>query len=320
MRPGALGSLQRGVLNLRANRELIALIWLQRFLLVVLSLVSLLPFYWVLDLRLPGSDRQPEEYLDWAVQTVEGLVDQAATPTFWMAVVASSAVLTLVLFVYSFFEAGAFGLLAAGERRAPDDRPGEPAAANFRSFTWSSFQADGGAYLWRFFWLLNLMLLFWTIWLLLGSVAAVTSGLTAAAAGPGAALALGCLSVLPLTFVALVLVFWGWFSQAEIVWRDCGVWTGLLGGLRLTTRRLGTVTGLSVVLIVVVIASAVMFLLLTLTLETALASFAGVRIALVWSLQALQWLVGAVIHLTFVAAIVALARSGRASAVGETAP
>ena len=311
MRPGALGSLQRGVLNLRANRELIALAWLQRLLLVALSVLSLLPFYWVLDLRLPGRQLAPDELLNWIVEAAERLLGQMATVPFWMAVVASSALLALVLFVYSFFEAGAFGVLAAGERRSPaaDASPLARPPAGFRCYTWKTYQEAGGAYLWRFFWLMNLLLLFWTVWLLLVSVAALTSGFAAGSAGVGAALALGCLSVLPLAFVAMLLVFWGWFAQAEIVCRDRGVWPGLLGGLRLATRRLGTMIGLAVVLTLLVAGSAVVFLLLTLTLDTALASFGAIRVALGWSLQALQWLVSGVIHLTFSAAILAIVRA-----------
>ncbi len=38
MRAGPLDSLQRGILNLRANRELILLLWLQRGLVALLSL------------------------------------------------------------------------------------------------------------------------------------------------------------------------------------------------------------------------------------------------------------------------------------------
>jgi len=156
------------------------------------------------------------------------------------------------------------------------------------------------------------MLLFWTVWMLLVMVAALMGGYAAAGAGFGAGLALGCLTVFPLAFVAMLLAFWSWFAQAEIVARDCGVWVGLLGGLRLVTRCLGTVIGLSVVLVIVVVGSATVFMLLTLTLNSASASFGGVRMVLTWLVQAVQWLVGAIIHLSFVAAIVGLARGEHA--------
>jgi hypothetical protein len=305
MPAGPLGSLQRGILNLRANRELILLLWLGRGLVVLLTLASLVPFYLVLNVDLPDDWSTGEEYLVWVSRTIERLAEQIWTAPFWMAVVASSAVLTVVLFVAAFFQAGAFGVLASGELAGT---PGSTVVAGFRSYSWSGFQAAAGARLWRYFWLLNLILCLWLVWALLGALAAVATGVAFAGAGLGGGLALGCLSVLPLSLAVVLLTFWGWLAQAQLGLSDCGVWAALGSGLRIVLRRFGSMLVLFVFLTALMVGAGVVFLLLTVSLEAGLAAFETVRVVSWWGLQTLQWVVGTVIHLTFAAALVAVVR------------
>lgn len=305
MRPGPLGSLQRGVLNVRANRELILLIWVQRGLVMLLSLASLLPFYLVLDIDLPGQYLTSEESVEWLTRSFERLVEQTASPQFWLAVVASSALLMIVLFVTSFFQAGAFGVLANGEMRTV---PGSTVVTGFRSFSWASFKELAGARLWKYFWLLNLILGLWLIWVLFALLAVLVSGVAAAGAGIGIGVALGCFSLLPLAFGVVLLTFWGWLAQAEIGLRDCGVWAALWSSLGIALRRFGVMIALFVVLAIFGGGLAFVFLALTVTLEVGLAALATAQEVLWWTVQALQWLVTAVLQLTFAATLVAVAR------------
>ncbi len=307
MRLGALGSLQRGILNLRSNWPLALLGWLQTMMVALLTVASLLPFYFVLGIEAPPTGATFTTGMEWAVGVGERLMAGLWTAPFWLALISSSAVMTLSLVLYSFFQAGMFGILSAGNRAA--DAGAAPAVEGFRAFSWARFQQLGGSLRWRFFWLFNLLLIFWMGWLLLALLAAVLVGAVAGAVGLGAGLGLGVAAVLPLAFLFVVLLFWAGLAQAELVAPDCGVMDALRQGLVLLTRRLGAILLLFVVLILVTFGTTVLFGLLSLMLGAGLAAFGAVFVILGWALQVVQWLGTSIFNLVIAATLVALSQS-----------
>jgi hypothetical protein len=304
MRLGALGSLQRGLLNVRANWRLALLGWVQSLLVALLTLASLLPFYFIFGFELPSVDAGMEEALEWTVELSERLLASLVTAPFWLALIASSALMMLSLMVYSFVQAGSFAVLNRGDRAAG---PGAaPPVAGFEAFSWAEFQRLAGKFLWRFFWLFNLILLFWMGWVLLGFLSAMVIVLAGSAAGLGAGVGLAVAAALPLAFLFVVLLFWSPLAQAAMVESDCGVADSLRQGLVILTRRLGAVLGLFVVLLVVSFGMWIVFAMLSITLGTALSMFGTVGTVLSWGLQAVQWLVTAVFNLVIAATLISL--------------
>ncbi len=309
VRLGALDGLQRGILSLRANWELILLVWLQTILIAALGALSLLPFGLVLELRAPAPDFDPEEGAAWLLDSLTRIVEGAGTPAFWLAFAAATAIGVAALICYSFFQAGVVGVFAAADRQAPPGRPTQ--AAWFRTYSWAEFQGRGGRHLWRFFWLFILVLLFWLIWSLLATLALAAVGVVGGSAGVPAGFAVGCAAFLPLLFLVVVLFYWMLFAQAVVADRERGAWQGMRIGLRLLVRRLGAVTLLFVVMVVAGVSMGMLFLVVSLPLGVGLAP-SGVELALTIVLQLLQWLVSAVLQLVLLGAVVAIVRSEQA--------
>ena len=310
MRLGAVEGLQRSILILRANWELIPLVWLQTVLAVALSLGSLVPFYFVLDVRLPDVSATPEESTAWLLDSLQHVSEQVASPAFWLAVVSSSAVALALFACYSFFQAGVFGVLTTADRQAPADGRGE--AAWFRTYSWAEFQGRGGRHLWPFFWLFNLVLLFWLLLLLLTSLAFVIAALAAGGGGLGAGLAIGCASLFPLGFLFILLLFWSLFAQAVVAADDCGAWRGLKVGLRIMVRRLGAVVLLFVVMAFVSLAIAMVFLVLSLPLGGGWLADGSLGVVATLVLQGVQWFVTGLLQLLIAGAVVTVLRAERA--------
>lgn len=310
MRLSALEGLQRGILSLRANWELIFLVWVQTALMLLLSLAALLPFYLVLDVRLPALDAAPEESASWFLDSLTRIHSELDSLAFWLAVVSSSAILLAMLACYSFFQAGVFGVLTTADRQAPPG--GRTETAWFRTYSWVEFQGRGGRQLWRFFWLINLMFLFWLVWVVFASVAAVAGVLVTGGAGLSAGLAVGCASILPLGFLFVLLFFWSLFGEADIADSDCSAWDGLRGGLRVLVRRLGAVFLLFVLMAFASVAIGMVFLVLSFPLSTGLVPHGALQLTATLFLQALQWLAAGVVQLTIVGAVVAILRNERA--------
>ena len=157
--------------------------------IVLLTVASLLPFYFIYGFELPSVGTSFEAGLEWTVEVTERLVASFSTAPFWLALIASSALMMLSLMIYSFVQAGSFAILNRGDRGA---EPGAaPPVAGFRAFSWAEFQRLAGAYLWRFFWLFNLIMLFWMGWILLVVLSAFVIALAGSAAGLAAGVGLG---------------------------------------------------------------------------------------------------------------------------------
>lgn len=315
MRLGALDSLQRGLDNLRANWQLVLLAWLQTALTLVLSIVALLPFYFVLELELPNLQASPEELNGWTLGTLEHLARQLGEPAFWSACLSSSLLFVAALVCYSFFQAGSYGVLVLGDRRAvsaasPGGSPlPKPAAGRFQAFSWREFQARGGRHLWGYFWLYNLILLITLLWVLLAALIAAAAGLIAARAGVGAGLAIGCSAVLPMGFLIFLVAFWTLLAQVEISVRDSGAWRALRASLGILVRRLPAMALLFVLFGVATLGAGIVFVMISFPLNAGLSFLPALRRVLGLGLQAVQWLVNGAIQLALAATLVALYRS-----------
>lgn len=308
MRLGALDSLQRGFENLRANRQLIFLVWLLTALNLLLGIAALLPFYFVLDLDAPSLDAAPGELESWTLETIEHLLAQLSEPAFWLALVSSSLVCMALLALTSFFQAGVYGVLVAGDRQAPAGRTAVPVEA-FRVYSWREFQARGGRHLWSYFWLYNLMLVGWLLWVGLVVLVIAAMGLVADQAGVGAGLAIGCAAVVPLGFLFFLSIFWILLAQVEISAHDAGPWTALRRSIGVVVRRLPAVVLLFLLFAVASVVVTFVFLMVSLPLNAGLAFLPALRRILGLGLQAVQWLVSAAVQVALAATVVALYRA-----------
>lgn len=308
MRLGALDSLQRGFENLRANWQLIFLVWLLTALNLLLGIAALLPFYFVLDLDAPSLDAAPGELESWTLETIEHLLAQLSEPAFWVAVVSSSLVCMALLALTSFFQAGVYGVLVAGDRQAPAGRTAVPVEA-FRVYSWREFQARGGRHLWSYFWLYNLMLVGWLLWVGLVVLVIAAMGLVADQAGVGAGLAIGCAAVVPLGFLFFLSIVWILLAQVEISAHDAGPWTALRRSIGVVVRRLPAVVLLFLLFAVASVVVTFVFLMVSLPLNAGLAFLPALRRILGLGLQAVQWLVSAAVQVALAATVVALYRA-----------
>ena len=302
---------------MRANWEMIFLVWLRTVLMLALSSAALLPLFLVLDLDPLPLTATLDEGAGWFFDAFVRVEDQLYAPAFWLAVLSSSATLTAVLLCYSFVQAGVFGVLSTADRQAPHSRLTE--STWFRTFSWVEFQGRGGRHMWRFFWLFNLVCVVWLGWALLAVLALAATGVVAGSAGPAAGLAMGCAAVFPLGFLCFVSFFWSLCAQAAIADDDCGVREAAMVGLRFVVRRLGAVTLLFLVMLVPFVSMAMVFLVLSVSLSAGLVSSGGLQLAATAVLQAAQWLVTGVIQLTLSGAIVAIWRGEKALEAGDSA-
>ena len=149
-RLSAADCLRRGWANLSANWELVFLQWVQLLLVAALLAVSLVPPLAVIGSL--GAGRA---------------LGRAVGPSLLLALVALLALWTLALLVYSFFQAGTYGILAAADRQALPG--GRRSPLFFRTFSLRDFLGWGGRYVWRF---AGAGLLFGGALLLLATVAA----------------------------------------------------------------------------------------------------------------------------------------------------
>ena len=238
----AVDSIHRGLVNLRANWELLCFQVLQVLIVSVLVVVGFLP-------PLAALGFTDLETFDPATQDWSSVVDSVAAwvargREAWVLLVASliltSAIWLMATLVYCYFQAGIFGVLVAGDRQAP---PGRPRGRQwFRTFSaGSSFRGWAGRYLWRYFWLLNLFMLISTVWLVLPLLLLLLTVWGDSRWGTSAALGIGCGGAIPVVFSLIVLAFWSQLAQADLAREASGVWIATGRGLQILGRRLGAV-------------------------------------------------------------------------------
>jgi hypothetical protein len=308
----AVSCIQRGVTNLRANWELVIVSWLQGLLTSSLVIVGFVPPLAVLGLTnldawlRSGGDWQ--ETLAQAGQLVNRGVDT------WIllgaALVVSFAIWLMAFMVYCFFQGGILGVLMTGDRQAPEEIRHEKQW--FRTFSGRDLRGWGGRYLWRYFWLLNLMAAFALLWLLLVGVAFGLTVLGAEQWGPAAAFGIGCGSSIPLVFGMVMIAMWASLAQADLAFEDSEVGTATRRSLSLLGRRLGAVSLIFLLAVVlgVLLGIGISSLSIASTLllpDSGPGHWLGATVQL--GLNVVELIVGSAVAIGFSASLVSLVRS-----------
>lgn len=301
MRLSTLDCLRRGWTNLAANWELVLLQWLEWLLLTALLALGLFLPLLIVGANLMG--------LGNAARQAEALARRLAdlSPALLLALIAMLAVWLASLLLHSYFQAGAYGVLAAADRQA---LPGPRRSKEFfRTFSLRDFLGWGGLYMWRFFGVLLLFGLFTfllggavLLWLLFLGAGGVQWG------GP-AALGIGCGGALPMGFLALVLGLWLHLAQADLARDGSSVRAASRRGIAVLGRRLGTVIALFLVALAVAFALAVVFFPLGAAADALLAGAPLMRSLVRFLLFLLQSLPNTLLAMVLAGALVALVRS-----------
>lgn len=309
MKLSAVDSVNRGLVNLRANWEILGFQVLQVLIVSVLVIVGFVPPLGVLGFTdLATFDPATQ---DWSsvVESVSALVTRGREA--WVLLIASlllaSAIWLMATLVYCYFQAGIFGVLVAGDRQAP---PGRSRGRQwFRTFTANTFRGWAARYLWRYFWLLNLFILISTVWLVLPLLLLMLTVWGDARWGTGAAVGIGCGGAIPVVFSVIVLAFWSQLAQADLAREASGVWIATRRGLQVLGRRLGAVIFLGLALIIVMITLTVSIGVISTFLDL----FSGFGSTAQWIghvvLTLVEWGASSIISVAFAAILVSLVRS-----------
>ncbi len=301
MRLSALDCLRRGWTNLSANWELVLLQWLEWPLLtVLLALGAFLPLL-IVGANLLGTGS--------AARQAEALARRLAdlSPALLLALVAMLAVWLASLLLHCYFQAGAYGVLAAADRQA---LPGPRRSREFfRTFSLRDFLGWGGLYVWRFF---GVILLFGVLAFLLGGAVLlwlIFLGVGGAQWGSPAAFGIGCGGALPMGFLALALGLWLHLAQADLARDGSSVRTASRRGIAVLGRRLGTVIALFLLTLVSALALAIVFFPLGAAADTLLSGAPLTRALVRFLLFLLQSLPNTLLVMVLAGALVALVRS-----------
>lgn len=309
MRLSAVDSIQHGLLNLRANWQLVPILLLQSLAVTLLSLLGCVPIVMVLGLAfLRGVASQfdsfdPERL---AMRLLE------AGPPLIFAFLVATLVWTVAFVAYCYFQGGILGTLAAGERLGGAD------GANwqrYRAFSRKLFFEAAERLTWPIFWLLNLFLAVVLAVLVAFSVLAVAAGF-AVAEGPAAVpIALGCFALLGFTLFAVALSVWMQVALAHLAVGRRGVLAASRAALSTLFGRLPAVLLLFLLMVVVSIGASLVFTPFSMVLERALdghltAYFSGQAVIVL-----AQWLASSILGVAWSAVLIALI-AGEKEAVG----
>ena len=311
MRRSVIACFERGALNLRGNGRLLLTLVLKAVISIAVTIATLIPLLSLLGLSeayLAMLSGQPEALseavADWMIgwEVPAGFV--------WSLAILALGGLIHVL-VQTFFDAGALGVLAAGDHQAPETAPADqPLTAEwFETFNWREFAGRGGQIIWR--------LLTWR--LLVGFVLAAMSLLPFVALGllvegaDGAVLVAGCFAgFLGLSLISLAWIWW-WVVEIHMSWLTFG--HAVRAGSRSFVRRGGSwmlLTGIAGLLLIAVLVPVVL-------LGSSMQVLAGSGTAAILAGQFVGGILqvvglGAVFFLVWAAAI-ALARSESADVI-----
>jgi len=305
----AVDTIHRGLVNLRANWELIPVQFLQILIGTLLFLVGFIPPLAVLgfaDLELLDSTGE-----DWAamMDSAAGLVSRGreAWVLLLASIVLSSAIWLIAMLVHCYFQGGIYGILMAGDRQA---LPGKPRGWRwFRTFSVRNLRGWGARYLWRYFWLLNLFLAITTVWLVFPLIFFLLSIWSQARWGSGATFGIGCGGLLISAFSLFVLAFWFSLAQADLAREESSVREAIRQGLLVLSRRLGAVVVLAIAGAIVGVTFSIAVFVATFLGQLGLGSGFAVQLAWQSALSLLQWLFSCVIGVAFIAVMIALVRS-----------
>ncbi len=301
MRLSALDCLRRGWTNLSANWELVLLQWLEGVLLAALLALGLFLPLLIAGANLLGTGNAARQ----AEAAARRLAD--LSPALVLALIAMLAVWLASLLLHSYFQAGAYGVLAAADRQA---LPGPRRRKEFfRTFSLRDFLGWGGLYMWRFF---GVLLLFGVLTFLLGGAVLLWLlflGVSGAQWGSPAALGIGCGGALPMGFLALVLGLWLPLAQADLARDGSSVRAASRRGIAVLGRRLGTVIALFLIALAIALGLAAVFFPLGAAADTLLSGAPLARERVRFLLFLLQSLPNTLLAMVLAGALVALVRS-----------
>jgi hypothetical protein len=242
-RVGALEALGRGLVNVRANAELVPAVTAGTLAVFLLLLASFLP--WLGALGLDPRDLvagEPPDFDALAGAARAGLAPEGIVARFGVAFTAIALGLIVSSLMYCWYWGGALGVLVAGEAQAPPGAGRAPAV--FRTFSARFLLGEARR-------LTAPVLLFLSLFLGLMLLLLVALGALFALAlalgerrGGGAGLAVGCGGAFPLLFAWIALLLALWFGQVELPRRGIGVRAAATLGFRWLGARLGAALAL----------------------------------------------------------------------------
>lgn len=305
MRLTAADCLRRGLANLAANWELAALHWLQSTATAVLFLLGLAVPVVALGFHLLIRSWDGIEDLETALgEALLRLSDNV--PVLVLSLLAMLAIWTVAFLVFTYLQAGIYGVLTEADRRVP---PGVFARPGFRTFSLSAFDGWARRHFWRFFWFLNLFGLFGSLVALLATLALVGMVLSGEEWGTPAVLSAGCFGALLTLLATFALAVWFLVAQADLAREGSGAWEACRRGFAVLLRRPGAV--LLLLLIFVAASLAVSALFVPLSFGAGLMGMGDpvFSLGLQLSLTLLQTLPNALLAVALGGALVALVRS-----------
>lgn len=313
VRLSAAECLQRGLVSLAANWELAGVLFVQSVVVTLLTLLGLL-----VPLLAVGVSLNPADWGANLLSAADLPLDQVAELFEWLAavwpllaagLVGTLAVWTVAFLVYSYLQAGTYGILYEADRRAPAG--GAVSRRQLRAFDLRSFQVWGSRRIWPFFWLMNLFGLYALAPILVYLVIV----LVAAQAGTPGLIAAGCFG-LPLLLVPLWLVLlWFLTSQASLAEATVsGARQAARLGRAVLAKRLGAVLLLFVIFTGLGILFSLLFVPLGLAVDLTTGDDLWVRGVAQLFLTLLQTIPNALLAVALGGALVALVRSETRSA------
>jgi len=302
----AADSIHRGLVNLRANWEVVCFQWLQVLIVAVLTVAGFLPPLAVLgaaDLQLLGTSGQ-----DFSALVAQAVALTARGREAWVLLLASlvlaSAIWFMAMLVYCYFQGGILGVLMAGDRQAPTGR--QRRWQWFRTFSVHDLRGWAGRYLWRYFWLFHLFMLVLLVWSLLLGVVILLATWGQARWGVSAALGIGCGGAIPMIFSLFVGAFWFNLAQADLAREESSVWVATRRALAILGGRLGAVVILFLLGLTIAVCLGMFAGALSTVMATALRGSALVQLGGQLALSAVEWIASSVVGVAFMSILIAL--------------
>jgi hypothetical protein len=303
----ALEAIGRGTANVRGNPQLVVVSVAGTAALLVLVLLSFLPWMATLGVDFSWLDgTEPDaERLRALFDRFDSLDELLGTAGAFL--LALTFALTLATLLYCWLQGGTLGVLVAGDAQAPAGAGRD--ALLFRTFSMPLFVHEAQRLVWRF--LLFYSLIFAVLLALVVAVGAlvVAAGALAGERGAGAGCALACGLLLPMLFVTFVVAAAIQIGQAELVRPASGVLAATRSALALLGRRIGAAAVVVVWLVGVSVALGIGFTIVGFGFDLALRQSLAAQVALRALLAIVQLAASSAVNLVFAAAFVALARS-----------
>jgi hypothetical protein len=304
LRLSAFDCTARGISNLRGNWELVLLQLAQIAVFFVLTLAGVAALVAVTGVTLLS---EIGASTDWAkvLERMQGFsLDRGLVAIVLAALVAIS---TIGALIYSWFQAGIFSTLERGELQAPPSPKTDWSA--FRTFRWREFAGWSNRWTWRYFLFLGWFFLVATLLLVFVGLFIVVLTIALPRIGGPAAVALGCVAVLPVVAVMLGLNLWLVVAQALLPRQNLGVLGASRQALGVLRRRSGAALLLLLLFIFASVALSAVFWPLSQGIALAIEGSIVASLVIDLLLGAAQMLAGSILTIAFYGSIVALART-----------